>query len=825
MLTVQQIIKITNASVLHIFSDDDVIHFLVTDSRKITSGSNSIFFAIKGIRHDGHIFIDELYKKGIRNFIIELDVEVKKYPNANFLKVENAIVALQKIAEFKRNQFSKLPILAITGSNAKTIIKEWVSQMLNPEYAVVKNPKSYNSQIGVPLSVWQINEKHTFGVFEAGISKPNEMPILENIIKPAFGMFTNIGTAHDEGFDTREQKINEKLSLFEHTKSVFYCADHQDIDFAIKNNQLNGFSWSQENKEADVNFSILTISESSVKVQMLTHVESHKVSSELDLPFTDVASLENLFHCISFLYYIGFEADSIQRKLQLIKPVSMRLELKQAKKGCYIIDDTYNNDLAGLTIALDFIAHQHQKQKKSVILSDLLETGLDSDVLYMVIAETLSKKGITKLIGIGKNFVSHSHYFNTIDSVSFFDSTSDFINSEALEKFSDEIVLIKGARIFEFEKIVKRMEQKSHRTVLEINLDALSHNLNFYRSKLLPTTKIMVMVKSFAYGAGSLEVANLLQFHRVDYLAVAYTDEAVELRQAGIVLPIMIMNTTEEDFEFLAKNKLEPVIYSVDLLKKLIYYLEYNYENLPIHIELETGMNRLGIAEEELPEAIDLILNSDNISVSSVFSHLAGADDAQFEDYTLKQYGILMRCSAYIENKLKYKFLRHILNSAGIVRYLDLHLDMVRLGIGLYGIEANGMEQNALMNVSTLKTSISQIKKIKKGESIGYSRKGKILKESIIGTIAIGYGDGYSRNFSNGVGKVLINNKLAPVIGNVCMDMTMIDLSEIEAKEGDEVIIFGNGLNTTEIAKSINTIPYELFTGISERVKRVFYTE
>ncbi|TAF72969.1 MAG: bifunctional UDP-N-acetylmuramoyl-tripeptide:D-alanyl-D-alanine ligase/alanine racemase [Bacteroidetes bacterium] len=808
MLTVQQIIKITNASVLHIFSDDDVIHFLVTDSRKITSGSNSLFFAIKGIRHDGHVFIDELYKKGTRNFIIELDIDIKKYPNASFFKVVSAIEALQKIAAFKRNQFDKLPVLAITGSNAKTIIKEWISQMLNPEYAVVKNPKSYNSQIGVPLSVWQINEKHTFGVFEAGISKPNEMPILENIIK-----------------ETRQQKINEKLSLFEHTKCVFYCADHLDIDFAVKNNQLTSFSWSKENKEADVNFSILTISESSVKVQMLTHVESHKVSSELDLPFTDLASLENLFHCISFLYYVGFDVDSIQRKLQLIKPVSMRLELKQAKKGCYIIDDTYNNDLAGLTIALDFIAHQHQKQKKSVILSDLLETGLDSDVLYMVIAETLSKKGITKLIGIGKNFVSHSHYFNTIDSVSFFDSTSDFINSEALEKFSDEIVLIKGARIFEFEKIVKRMEQKSHRTVLEINLDALSHNLNFYKSKLLPTTKIMVMVKSFAYGAGSLEVANLLQFHRVDYLAVAYTDEAVELRQAGIVLPIMIMNTTEEDFEFLAKNKLEPVIYSIDLLKKLIYYLEYNYENLPIHIELETGMNRLGIAEAELPEAIDMILKSDKISVSSVFSHLAGADDAQFEDYTLKQYGILMRCTAYIENKLKYKFLRHILNSAGIVRYPDLHLDMVRLGIGLYGIEANGQEQNALMNVSTLKTTISQIKKIKKGESIGYSRKGKISKESTIGTIAIGYGDGYSRSFSNGIGKVLINNKLAPVIGNVCMDMTMIDLTEIEAKEGDEVIVFGKGLNTTEIAKLINTIPYELFTGISERVKRVFFAE
>lgn len=825
MLKIQQIIKITKAEVLQLPSDEDTIHFLITDSRKSISGTDSLFFAIKGIRHDGHIFINELYKKGIRNFIIDQKIDIEKYKEANFLKVENAIAALQSVAKYKRNQHIRLPVLAITGSNAKTIIKEWMSQMLNPEYAVVKNPKSYNSHIGVPLSVWQMNEKHTFGVFEAGISKPNEMPVLEQIIKPAYGIFTNIGSAHDEGFASKEQKIIEKLCLFDQTQCLFYCADHKDIDFAVKKKGLTTYNWSQNENEADVNFAILSISESAVHIQMTTKNQNQILTTELELPFNDFASLENLFHCITFLHYLGFDAAKIQQKLLLIKPISMRLELKQAIYDSYLIDDTYNNDLGGLTIALDFITHQNQKSKKTVILSDLLETGLDSDVLYMVVAETLVNKKITKLIGIGNNFVNHAHYFNTIDRAAFFSTAEDFMLSDEIENFSEEIILIKGARVFQFEKIVKRLERKSHRTVLEINLDALSHNLNFYKSKLLSNTKIMVMVKSFAYGAGSLEVANLLQFHRVDYLAVAYIDEAIELRNAGIILPIMVMNITENDLELLAKHKLEPVIYSLELLEMTIYYLENNFKKINIHLELETGMNRLGIAVNEVPKAIDLISNTNKISISSVFSHLAGADEAQFADFTQQQYGILLRTTAYIENKLKYKFLRHILNSAGIVRYPNLQLDMVRLGIGLYGIEANGLEQHALMNVSTLKTRISQIKKINIGESIGYSRKGRTTQETTIGTIAIGYGDGFSRSFSNGVGKVLINNKLASIIGNVCMDMTMVDLTNITAKVGDEVVIFGNGLDTLAIAKSIQTIPYELFTGISERVKRVFYSE
>lgn len=825
MITILELITITQPTVLQLAMPDCAIQYLISDSRKVSFMSSALFFAIKGPRNDGHKYISELYANGVRNFIVEQQIDCKNLQDANVFLVDKSVVALQQIATYQRHDFAEIPVVAITGSNAKTIIKEWLSQMLAPEHAVVKNPKSYNSQIGVPLSVWQICEKHTFGIFEAGISKINEMENLEKIIQPNYGIFTNIGSAHNEGFLDIHQKISEKAKLFVNCSKVIFCADHEEINKYIIAKNLPAFTWSQLGNKADISFNLENIENDEVTMRLETEQHGNTFSDTIAIPFHDIASIENVLHCIAFLIFLGNNIEDIKKKVKLLKPISMRLELKQANFNSYLIDDSYNNDLAGLTMALDFLVNQKQKPQKAVILSDVLETGMDENVLYMLLSETLKEKNITTLIGIGNSFCTHAHYFNTVPNTFFYENTDAFLNNLSNNVLENKIILVKGARMFEFEKIVKKLEQKSHRTVFEINLDALSHNLNYYRNKLQPKTKIMVMVKSFAYGAGSLEVANLLQFHRVDYLCVAYTDEGVSLRQAGITIPIMVLNVSAEDFSLLVNFDLEPVIYSVKILENLLDFLHQKKQSIAIHLELETGMNRLGIAENELPEIINLLLKSDKIVVSSVFSHLAGADEAEFEDYTNLQYGKLLSVCTFIENKLKYKFLKHILNSAGIVRYSEMHLDMVRLGIGLYGIEANGMEQDYLQNVGTLKTTITQIKKVRKGDSIGYARKGQALQDTTIGIIAIGYGDGYSRSFSNGIGKVLINNKLAPVIGNVCMDMTMIDITTIKAKEGDEVIVFGKEMNISEVAKSIQTIPYEIFTNVSERVKRVFYAE
>ncbi|MFN0050110.1 MAG: bifunctional UDP-N-acetylmuramoyl-tripeptide:D-alanyl-D-alanine ligase/alanine racemase [Cytophagales bacterium] len=823
MLLFSQLKDITKGKIAELQTDLP-IEILIIDSRKIVASTHALFFAIKGQRHDGHIYIEDAYKAGIRQFVVEkYGPKMGLYSEANFFVVENAITALQDIATYKRSKF-QIPVLGITGSNAKTIVKEWLSQVLSNDFIIVKSPKSYNSQIGVPISVWQMNERHNFGIFEAGISKPGEMGLLKNIIEPNFGIFTNIGSAHDEGFTSLTQKVNEKLKLFTNVDTLFYCANEEIIDTQVKKQGINAFTWAID-KEADVVAHLIFSSDTKSIFHLKSKVKNIYSEFELEFPFADAASIENLMHCIAVMLYFNVSKSDIQARITSLKKVSMRLELKQGINNTYIIDDTYNNDLAGLTIALDFLKQQNQKSDKTIILSDLFETGLDEKALYQNIADILVEKGINKLIGIGSQISSHHSAFTKIDS-QFYYSTRNFLHSFHSHHFANEVILIKGWRIFEFEKIVLQLQQKSHRTVLEINLDALVHNLNFYKSQLHPETKIMAMVKSFAYGSGSLETAQLLQFQRVDYLAVAYADEGVTLRENGIHLPIMVLNPTEESFESMTNFKLEPVIYSLSELRSLIAYLDENASTIKAHLEIETGMHRLGIAETELDTLLKLIVESQRISIVSVFSHLAGADSDEFIQYSREQYAKLLKASFHIENKLRYKVTKHLLNSAGIVRFPDFQLDMVRLGIGLYGVEANGNLQSNLMPVSALKTRISQIKKVKAGETIGYSRKGKALKDSTIAVIAIGYGDGYSRKLSNGVGKVWLDGKLAPVIGNICMDMSMIDISDIpNAKEGDQVEIFGTHISIMELAKSLETIPYEILTQVSERVKRVFYSE
>jgi Alr-MurF fusion protein len=820
MFTFRKAEEITKGSVLKFYRDTDIVYLLL-DSRKIISPASSLFFAIKGKHHDGHQFIQELYNKGVRSFVIEdnISFKVSELPEANIILVDSAVAALQKLAAFHRSEFS-YPVIGITGSNGKTIIKEWLSQLLSKDFNIVRSPKSYNSQTGVPLSVWEMNQQHTLGIFEAGISLPHEMKNLQKVIKPTIGIFSNIGTAHDEGFQSRKEKIEEKLKLFKNADVLIYCRDHEDVDKEIRSHDtgLKTFTWSRHH-DADISIRELIREGNNSRVTLSSH--GHEYS--FTIPFADDASIENLMHCIAVLFYFRLDAEEIQNRIYNLHSVAMRLELKEGINSCYLIDDSYNNDLAGLNIALNFLDQQKHARSKTVILSDVLESGMPEKELYKKIAALLREKEISRLIGIG-NVIGRNKEFFGMENF-FYNSTEDFLSKLDPQDFSEEIILVKGARVFEFEKIIQRLQQKVHGTILEVNLDALSHNLNFYRSFLKPQTKIMVMVKAFAYGSGSFEVANLLQFHRVDYLAVAYADEGVALRERGISLPVMVMNPSYQTFDKMAGYNMEPELYNFKILREYLEFLTLHAISSRIHIKIDTGMHRLGFEEKDIPELIALLKNNSRVKVASIFTHLAGADEEVHNEFSLEQFSKFKRITDSFEAELGYKTIKHVLNSAGIVRFPEAQLDMIRLGIGLYGVEATGLKQGNIETVGTLKTIISQIKQVKAGESVGYGRKGRADKDLKIATIAIGYADGYDRRFSNGKGKVLIKGKLCPVIGNVCMDMTMVDITGINANEGDEVIVFGKDLPISRIAENIGTIPYEILTNVSERVKRVFYTE
>ena len=805
--------------------------YLLNDSRQLSSPQRSIFFSIKGLHHDGHQFLDDLYRKGVREFVVEHDAltptlmrELGRMKEAKIWQVEDSILAMQAVAKRHREQYN-ITVIAITGSNGKTVVKEWLSQLLSNRFKVVKSPKSYNSQIGVPLSVWQMNETHNLGIFEVGVSRPNEMANLEKVVQPQIGIFTNIGSAHSEFFDDNLQKIREKMLLFQNVKQFIYCADYVDIDkvvqheFILQNADCEMISWSR-------------IANANIKVDWQTEYQNTKVTlnfpnqtETFDIPFTDEASIENAIHGIVTLWILAYNAVEIQARLQILRPVSMRLELKQGIGNNYLIDDTYNNDLAGLTIALNFLMQQKQRTRKVLILSDLLETGIPEKELYGQIAHLIKQRNLYQFIGVGEVITQNRNLFKHKDNnIQFFRNTVDFLDSQTLKDLHESVVLVKGARRFGFESIVNRLVQKTHGTVLEINLDAVTHNLNYFRDKVGQQTKIMVMVKAFAYGSGSTEVANLLQFHGVDYLAVAYTDEGVSLRQNGIYLPIMVMNPTENDFEQLIKFSLEPEIYSPKILKQFSEYIDNRNISSKIHLKLDTGMHRLGFEREQLLALIQTLQSNPNLWISTIFSHLAAADEDKFDEFTRHQVAEFTDMAKQVSDAIGYTPSKHLANSAGIARFPEARLDMVRLGVGLYGLAAKSEDQENLMTVGTLKTVISQIKNVKSSETVGYGRKGELTRDTKIATIAIGYADGFDRRLGRGVGEVLINQHRCKVVGNVCMDMTMVDITEVPyVKEGDEVIIFGNGLTVIELSNKIGTIAYEILTGVSERVKRIFY--
>ena len=830
MYKVSQIASIIKAPAPAAKTDAGVEHILV-DSRKLLFPATSIFFALNGPRRSGSSFIPDLYEKGVRCFVVDEDLAeatAKKFPKAVFLQVPDVMQALQQLAAHHRQQFN-VPVIGITGSNGKTIVKEWLYQLLQPDHNIVRSPKSFNSQVGVPLSVWQMSEENTLAIFEAGISQPGEMQNLARIIEPAIGVITSIGEAHGEGFLNIRQKINEKLRLFVKSEVLIYCADNPDLNEAVNtftNNVRSGddfklFSWS---KNESATLQVVAVEKSSVQTNISAKFDKTQIN--FHIPFTDEASIENAITCCCVLLHLGIPVEHIAQRMPLLRHVEMRLELKQGINNCSVINDSYNSDINSLVIALDFLQQQQQHAKRTLILSDIMQSGKSSGELYAGVAAILEQKNINRFIGIGPELARQKNAFKNIAQTAFYTSTADFIHQFHAQHFYDETVLLKGARFFEFELISHLLEQKIHQTVLEINLNAVTHNLKTYQQLLDPDVKLMAMVKAFSYGSGSFEIANLLQFHKVDYLAVAYADEGVELRKAGISLPIMVMNAEEITFDVMMQYNLEPELFSFGILNAFENYIKRSgINNYPVHIKLDTGMRRLGFEEADIKELCERLRSNSLFKVQSVFSHLAASDSAAHDAFTEDQAKTFLKACKEIQKATGYKFLRHIANTSAIYRHKSLQFDMVRLGIGLYGVDSNETIQQRLKNVTTLKSTVSQIKKVKAGESVGYSRKGIAAKDSEIATVRIGYADGYPRLMSNGVGKMWINGRQVPVIGNVCMDMTMLDITGVDVNEGDEVIVFGQELPVAEVAGWGQTIPYEILTGISQRVKRVYYEE
>ncbi len=796
---------------------------LLTDSRKVVHGDTSLFFALRGVRNDGHRFVTDLVRQGVRNFVVEDFTDEFRKLEANFVVVGDAISALQALSTWHRKRFS-FPVIGVTGSNGKTIVKEWLYQLLRPDHNIVRSPKSFNSQTGVPLSVWLMHDDHQLAIIEAGISRPGEMEKLEKIIRPTHGIFTNIGSAHDENFENTRQKVREKLNLFKDVELLIYCRDYTEIHEAVSE-MFKGtdtgrvFTWSRKAK-AGLQIGRIDRREGESEIQAVYNNTFQKIC----IPFTDDASIENAIHCWAMLLMFGIDTEQIAERMLYLSPVAMRLEMKTGINHTSVINDSYNSDIGSLRVALDFLNQQKQHSKRSIILSDILQSGRNEEILYREVAGLLKVKSVDRMIGIGEAIQRQQHLFELPKK--FYANTEEFLKEFSQQDFRDETILIKGARPFGFERISKLLQQKAHETILEINLNALVHNLNYYRSRLRPETKIMAMVKAASYGSGSFEIANILQFHHVDYLAVAYTDEGTELRKAGIALPVMVMNPEVQGFEAIFRHRLEPEIYNMRLLNQLGEELkQYEGDPIRIHIKLDTGMHRLGFEESDINELIVRLKNYRQIRVASVFSHLAASDESEHDGFTRMQFEKFMKMSEQISLSFNYPILKHILNSSGILRFSEAQLDMVRLGIGLYGIAATPQEQQHLMQVATLRTTISQIRHVPANETIGYSRAGKLKRDTVVATVAIGYADGINRRLGNGVGKMYVNGRFAPVIGNVCMDMTMLDVTDITAREGDEVIVFGPELPVTEIAKDLGTIPYEVLANISQRVKRVYFQE
>ncbi|NPA68523.1 MAG: bifunctional UDP-N-acetylmuramoyl-tripeptide:D-alanyl-D-alanine ligase/alanine racemase [Chlorobi bacterium] len=798
-----------------------LISEIIIDSRTPALSSKQLFFALKGQNRDGHKFIPDLYDRGVRGFVVsDKNIDFSDFEEAGFVFVDDTLEALHKSAAFIRSGF-KNHLTAIVGSNGKTIVKEWLFQLLKDDYKIIRSPKSYNSQTGIPLSLSLLDNKYDFAFTEAGISRKGEMEKAERMIKPDTVIFVSLGEAHQENFLDKEEKAEEKLKIAKDAEQIIMSFDYTDLEKAFKKNpelsKKKIFRWSVKDKTADL---YLQYAEKKQKHTKIRAVYQNK-NIDFKLPFTDEASIKNSLSCLSFLLVGNLFSKKHISRFETLEPVEMRIEQKQGINNCLLINDTYNSDIISLKIALDTLNYQSAEKKKTLILSDIFQSGTSDEELYGQVAEYVKKAGITKFTGIGKSLQKHKKLFSEIKESYFFETTDEFLNSDLKYRFKNENILIKGSRTFEFERISDFLQLKKHRTVLEINTEALIHNFNYYKSLLKKGTKVTVMVKALSYGSGTYEIAKLLQYHNVDYLGVAFTDEGVKLRKSGIDTGIIVMNPDEYGFSDIIDYRLEPEIYGFGILDAFARKAEKSSRNpVPVHLKIDTGMKRLGFCDYEIDELILSLKQYPQIYVKTVFSHLAASDEPDKDNFTRKQIAKFTDIADKIISSLPYHVDRHILNSSGIERFPEAAFEMVRLGIGLYGFGSHS--EGKLMNVSSLKTHILQIKKVKKGETVGYGRAYKAEKDMRIAVLPAGYADGFSRALSNGVGEVLISGQKCPIVGNVCMDMCMADITNVTAEEGDEVIIFGDDYPASKIAEKLNTIPYEIITGIPERVKRVY---
>ena len=806
--------------------NDANIGWILTDSRSLCFPEETLFFAIRTQRNDGHNYIPELYRRGVRNFVVEQvpSGAGNELAEANFLKVTSTLAALQRLAERHRDEFD-IPVVGITGSNGKTMVKEWLYQLLSPQMVVTRSPKSYNSQIGVPLSVWLLEKNTDIALFEAGISQTGEMQALRDIIQPSIGILTSIGQAHQENFRTMDEKCQEKLLLFHDAKTVIYNSDDEIVSRSMRRSGFGGkkIAWSKEDPQAT-----LYIKEVETKdnITRVAYVFNQTTEGTYHLPFIDEASVECSLACAATALHLGIDPETLDIRMSQLEPVAMRLEVKEGQHGCTLINDSYNSDLSSLDIALDFMSRRpdHNGRKRTLILSDIQQSGQKPDKLYSIVSELAEKRGVDKFIGIGSVIAEHKDRIS-ITEKHFFADVPTFISSETFHALSDEVILLKGARQFGFDHITELLEQKVHETILEVNLNAVVANLNHYRSFMRPETKIICMVKADAYGAGAVEVAKTLQDHRVDYLAVAVADEGVTLRKNGITSNIIIMNPEMTAFKTMFDYDLEPEVYSFRIMDALIKAAEKEgITSFPVHIKLDTGMHRLGFdPEHDIDEVIERLHHQNAIIPRSVFSHFVGSDSNDFDRFSAHQFELFDKASTKLQEAFDHKILRHICNSAGIEHFPERQLDACRLGLGLYGIDSR--DNHILNTVSTLKTTILQLRHVPKEETVGYSRKGILTRDSVIAAIPIGYADGLNRHLGRGHAYCLVGGKKAPYVGNICMDVAMIDVTGIDCKEGDTVEIFGEHLPVTVLSDILDTIPYEVLTGISNRVKKVYFQD
>lgn len=822
MYTIEKITTLIGAR--RVGESEAQIGWLLTDSRSLCFPEATLFFALSSARNDGHRYVGDLYRRGVRNFVVShLPQSINDYPDANFLVVMSPLEALQRLAERHRDEFD-IPVVGLTGSNGKTMVKEWLYQLLSPSMVVTRSPRSYNSQIGVPLSVWLLDSQSEVALFEAGISQPGEMAALSDIIQPTIGVFTSLGDAHQENFRSLEEKCMEKLQLMLHAATVVYDTDDQVVGRCLRKSGYAGekLGWSLTDPRAAF---FVERQESDANGVTVTY-RFRDAAGSYHLPFIDEASVKCSYACAVVALHLGIDAEQLDERMRLLEPVAMRLEVKEGQRGCTLINDSYNSDVNALDIALDFMARRPDSKgrRHTLILSDICQSGDNPEALYHKVSELAVKRGVDQLIGVGQTISSQAAAIEVKEKY-FFNDVTQLIGSKVFASLHDEVILIKGARPFGFDQLTELLEQKVHETILEVNLGAVVENLNYYRSFLKPTTKMVCMVKADAYGAGAVEVAKTLQDHRVDYLAVAVADEGVTLRKAGITSNIIIMNPEMTAFKTMFDYDLEPEVYNFRLLEALVKAAEkQGITGWPIHVKLDTGMHRLGFdPEKDIDSLVHRLKHQTALIPRSVFSHFVGADSDDFDEFSAKQFECFERGSKALQAAFDHKILRHIDNSAGILHFPERQLDMCRLGIGLYGIDSR--DNHILHTVSTLKTTILQLREVKKEDTVGYSRKGTLQRDSRIAAIPIGYADGLNRHLGNGRCYCLVNGKKAPYVGNICMDVAMIDVTDIPCQEGDMVEIFGEQLPVTVLSDALDTIPYEVLTGLSSRVKKIYYQD